>query len=108
MFTTENFDSVWKEISEYERDHFGTRFGADYQAVAQAIGASKHFMERGNITAVLAAFGLKPPAEGDTEWMQQPRHIHQCLAEIFYLGYRLGKTDAEVELLQKIESKQGN
>jgi hypothetical protein len=114
MFTTEELEATWKQLSEYERNHFGLKFGADFPAVAEILRQSKQFLTLGNIVTMLAAMDMSALHQDmrgadetarrakASEFMERPNTMHSQLAEIFYLGYELGRKTGEITALEKI------
>ena len=115
MITKECIESTWKEIHEYEQTHFGLKFGDDFPLISSILVQSKDFLSLGAITNLLAALDMSSMAQRmkqsttDSErvnvtndLMDKPGHIHNTLAEMFYLGYRLGKQTKENEILENL------
>lgn len=112
MFTSELLEQSWSEMSQYERDHFGLKFGDDFGLIAQALRANERFMHIGGIALMLSALelsGLKSEMEKAADKdscakriIEQPNNLHNIMAEVFYLGYRIGKKEGETLNLEKL------
>lgn len=117
VLTLDKVESTWKKLADYERDNFGLKFGPDFATIAAVLRQSKQFMSLGGLTTMLAAMEMsslsqqmKSATSEDErkivaeDLLNKPSSIHNTLAEIFYLGYELGKQNAEVASLEQLAS----
>lgn len=89
-------------MTEYEREHFGSKYGSDYSTVATALADSDKFRRLGAMTTVMVALTLKTPSEAEAaKFFETIGPLHHTLAEMFYLGLQVGRRIGEVERLEK-------
>jgi hypothetical protein len=112
--TNELLEQTWKHLREFEQEHFGLKYGEDFPAIAELLRNNKQFMNLGMITKMLGSFelsGLQREFEGKnesekqslvTDLMNRPGHVHGTFAELFYLGYVIGKAEGETTQLEKL------
>ena len=103
-------------MREFETNHFGLKYGADFPQVAELLRQNKNFMSTGMMVSMLSALEMgsigrelkdKPESERGKfteDLLAKPNTTHSTLAEIFYLGYQLGKQNAEVGALNTLAS----
>jgi hypothetical protein len=114
-FTVEELEATWRRISEFERDNLGQRFGPDFVEVATLLRQSKQFMMSGAVSVLMAGLQMGELARRTLrgadetkrkrlagELMEKPNAFHQTLAELFYLGFEMGRHSREVETLEKM------
>lgn len=119
MFTAETLEMTWKRMKDYEREHFGLRFGDDFGAIAAILRQNEGFMSLGGIMTMLAALemgGISREMQTASEsakaglvndLMKKPSGVHNTLAELFYLGYQLGRQTREVDVLETFATSRG-
>lgn len=116
VFTTESLETTWKQIREFEREHFGLKFGEDFPLIAKVLQSSEHFMSLGAVTSLMAGMEMHSvakeiqafPGEGENkakDWMTKASHVHGTLAEMFYLGYEMGRRSGEIQQLEDLAKK---
>lgn len=110
MFTEETLEEVWKQVRNYSNDHMGIKYGDDFPVVATILSKNKYFITMGGLMQVLSLMHLagrekeaqtNPEGLAD-EVLTKPSFLHEHFAQMFYLGYKLGKADAEKEILERM------
>lgn len=110
----ELLEKIGKEIHDYERMHFGVRFGSDFPQIAEALIATEHFamtefliVTIGLISATDTLKQLEQRAD-KTNPVSAIRDsmrgtpVENLLLEIFYWGYRAGRNGSEVAELERM------
>jgi hypothetical protein len=106
--TNEDIDALYKELSQYEKDNPGTKYGADFPlfaAVCLGSQAVKHWSIRSAMEAIVMPARLQEMAEKNPEIKENPEEFREALTgpdnpyrqmflKAIYLGYRLGLNDA--------------
>jgi hypothetical protein len=102
--TNAEFDELYKEISRFEKDIPGVKYGYDFSEFALAfIGADcfEHWVYRTSELGVMFPLWLgkmtkdHPEAKNDPEqikdFLLKESPVRDILLKVAYLGYRLGK-----------------
>jgi hypothetical protein len=117
MITAEDVKLLSEQLGKYEETSFGVKYGEDFPVIARIVGESGIV---DNATVVLMLSGMLLPlslpdelrkraSAGDPQASKEiaDRFKNDPLTKsevlrLVYLGYRLGRKDAETEQLEKL------
>lgn len=110
MFSQETLEKVWSEVTDYEKVNFGLKYGPDYPQIASILAKSKTFMINGGLVLLAATLEAssraekvkKDPQSAASEVFEKAGPTHEALAQMFYVGYKLGREEAERAYLSKM------
>lgn len=103
--SSEVFDDIARQVSDFEKLNLGIKYGLDFSEFAKVLTESKFFLERVEVVTLMGMMAtlLLPKGKHDREAMEkvlQDSPIKSVVAELLYLGYKLGRKDAEIEQLE--------
>lgn len=109
MLTANLIDERIKFARDYEKSNLGIKNGPDFADLAKILMESKEFDGLSltcSLLTMLPMIARKPenPTERDKEEFakEMSSGSKEPLALMFYIGYRLGKSENESEQLEKI------
>lgn len=110
--TQQMIDDAWRAVHTYEKENFGIKFGPEFAQFVTLLRANKEFMSAGLITFMIATLEMSSLAEErkraaspeawGKDFAERPNGAHTALAEAFYVGYQVGKREAEVAKLETL------
>ena len=113
--TVERLDEVIREVGNFEQTHLGVKYGADFPAIAAILMASEQFTGMAMALGMMALLGNFDIQQIRRKYsaLEHPQAIEEvkevvkrpqlnALAEMFYIGYRLGKQETEIAALNNL------
>ena len=115
MVTADKIDEMKEEMVDFGKRNFGIKNGADFSFIASSLLKAKAFKESCTIASMLGMLAplmvkRQPdgkPSEKDIAALLEDSPVRDIIADVFYLGYRLGREDAEVASLEKLNAPEG-
>lgn len=106
--TATQIDELHEEMQKFGKDNFGQKNGEDFLQIARSFIQSKTGSGQLKAAVALGMLGMliAQPKEGEPKddrierIMGEDNPFKEFLADVFYLGYRLGKIAAEVDKLE--------
>jgi hypothetical protein len=107
QLTVELIGERIKFCQEYEKENLGLKNGPDFPEVARLLMACKEFEGVAMMTSVMGMMpmlGKRPenPDEKEDFMRALKSSTKEPLAMMFYIGYRLGKAEAETADLERL------
>lgn len=113
ILTPEELDKKITEVMEFSDSHMGVKYGVDYQEMVMLLMQSKNFDTVASVNCLLVLLDTADARKIRDKYTNpmDPRAIvevgntikksaMESLASILYIGFQLGKREAELEILK--------
>lgn len=115
ILTPEELDKKITEVMEFSDSHMGVKYGVDYQEMVMLLMQSKNFDTVASVNCLLVLLDTADARKIRDKYTNpmDPRAIvevgktikksaMESLASILYIGFQLGKREAELEILNRM------